>query len=440
MVAIPKGAVPEPAPILEERWSAERAFSVNGGTIVAEPSSSRSSSAGLLGRAVVAGRGRDRRYQGSPIDQVMGTPSGESEPVPMGEGDAEAPVEFAPPEDMRPGQVGTLIDERANVIDVTATIVDLAVRGYLHDPGDPEGRAVRQAGLDDGRGCEARRANCSPTSGGCSTALFRDGDEVTLSRAARRRSRSGCTAVEESLYTDAMRQKWFRARPDKVRGPGGRGAASCSRSPGRRSRSCSPRSDASGLVGTRSIVGGLVLPGGATDAGQDGEGDGDAPADPRVPPGDRDRGAAHGAMGGGGERLHPLPAVRDRVRAHRQVGEGVRSRWRGPDADTSSVVRGARRVPAAAFAESIDGFTVTTGGNAAPSTPAGSGSSGFGGGGFSGRRRRRWGRRLVVRRPARSMGDVHIVVSEDARDFQRRNWSALVQRIPPARSSISPRS
>ena len=33
VVAIPKGAVPEPVPILEERWAAERAFSVNGGTI-----------------------------------------------------------------------------------------------------------------------------------------------------------------------------------------------------------------------------------------------------------------------------------------------------------------------------------------------------------------------------------------------------------------------
>ena len=42
-----------------------------------------------------------------------------------------APVEFAPPEDLRPGQMGTLLDERANVLDVTATIVDLAVRGYL---------------------------------------------------------------------------------------------------------------------------------------------------------------------------------------------------------------------------------------------------------------------------------------------------------------------
>ena len=40
-------------------------------------------------------------------------------------------VQFPPPEGLRPGQLGTLLDERANVVDVTATIVDLAVRGHL---------------------------------------------------------------------------------------------------------------------------------------------------------------------------------------------------------------------------------------------------------------------------------------------------------------------
>ena len=36
-----------------------------------------------------------------------------------------------PPDGLRPGQVGTLVDFKANPLDVTATIVDLAVRGYL---------------------------------------------------------------------------------------------------------------------------------------------------------------------------------------------------------------------------------------------------------------------------------------------------------------------
>ena len=81
--------------------------------------------------ALVWGRGRDRRYRGSQVDQVMGNPTGEHQAVPLGEADESAPVEFAPPDDMRPGQMGTLLDEQANVLDVSATLVDLAVRGYL---------------------------------------------------------------------------------------------------------------------------------------------------------------------------------------------------------------------------------------------------------------------------------------------------------------------
>src|SRR5262245_24741680 len=74
VVAIPKGVVPEPQPILVERWSASRAFSLNAGTIGA-------ASLVLLLVAFSLGRlwwreGRDRRFVGSPVDQAMGTQSG----------------------------------------------------------------------------------------------------------------------------------------------------------------------------------------------------------------------------------------------------------------------------------------------------------------------------------------------------------------------------
>ena len=36
-----------------------------------------------------------------------------------------------PPDDLRPGELGTLVDFEADPLDVTATIIDLAVRGYL---------------------------------------------------------------------------------------------------------------------------------------------------------------------------------------------------------------------------------------------------------------------------------------------------------------------
>ena len=66
VVAIPKGVVPEPSPILEERWSAGRAFSLDGTEIAA------ARRAGLLGGAarppVVAGGTR------SPLHRVADRP------------------------------------------------------------------------------------------------------------------------------------------------------------------------------------------------------------------------------------------------------------------------------------------------------------------------------------------------------------------------------
>ena len=41
------------------------------------------------------------------------------------------PVQYAPPDGLSPAEAGTLVDDRAAMRDITATIVDLAVRGYI---------------------------------------------------------------------------------------------------------------------------------------------------------------------------------------------------------------------------------------------------------------------------------------------------------------------
>lgn len=60
-----------------------------------------------------------------------------------GEYRGTVPVQFQPPRGVAPGLVGTVIDGRAEMRDVTATIVDLAVRGFLKiEPiTPPEGNA-----------------------------------------------------------------------------------------------------------------------------------------------------------------------------------------------------------------------------------------------------------------------------------------------------------
>ena len=77
---------------------------------------------------VCAGRDRGRRPgpRSRPADGVGTDEPGRCSPH------AESRSSSGRRDDLRPGQVGTLLDERADTLDVSATIVDLAVRGYLH--------------------------------------------------------------------------------------------------------------------------------------------------------------------------------------------------------------------------------------------------------------------------------------------------------------------
>ena len=47
------------------------------------------------------------------------------------EGNLPAQVEWSPPKDLTPAEVGTLIDERCDMADIISTLIDLAARGYL---------------------------------------------------------------------------------------------------------------------------------------------------------------------------------------------------------------------------------------------------------------------------------------------------------------------
>ncbi len=127
VVAIPKGVAASPRPVLRERWSLQRAFAL---TAVSGGASGGLLAVLALVGAVVLVRGRDRRYARSAAHVVGGTPVQADEAAPLS-GRDQPPMQSAPPEDVRPGQAGTLLDGVANARDVAGTIVDLAVRGYL---------------------------------------------------------------------------------------------------------------------------------------------------------------------------------------------------------------------------------------------------------------------------------------------------------------------
>ncbi|WP_344684268.1 DUF2207 domain-containing protein [Saccharopolyspora taberi] len=190
---LPAGTVPANA-VEEETFDFAHAFSLTPGT-----------GAGLvgIGLLLIGGfgllwytRGRDAR-----------TVAGEAGPVEVLMTDAWGAVSFASPDGVLPGQIGTVIDEHVDVIDVTSTIVDLAVRNYLwveEQPGDdwrivginppddslrPYERAVYELVLPQGRA------------------------EVLVSELRG----PGLGGVRDRLYHDVVDKDWFARRPDSER-------------------------------------------------------------------------------------------------------------------------------------------------------------------------------------------------------------------------------
>ena len=214
VVAMPKGTIqPEPLPILEKRRTLANAFEVTPLTV------------GLGGGLTIAGiamvvllatrRGRDRRYTGSAVDAAMGNTSGAEEPVPLLRRES-GPVEFVPPEGIRPGQVGTLVDEHANLLDVTASIVDLAVRGWLTikevEPEAHERHPDYELTATPGKG----KGTPLPYEQMLLHELFDNRETVKLSD-LKYKFRDSLSQVQSAMYDDAVTQGWYRIRPDRTR-------------------------------------------------------------------------------------------------------------------------------------------------------------------------------------------------------------------------------
>ena len=379
VVAIPKGVVPPPKPILEERFNLATAFSITPATAGV--------GGGLLflvvgGFALLMYRfGRDRRYRGSAVDQAFGSESGAEEFVPVLHHE-ETPVEFVPPDNLRPGQLGTLVDFTANPLDVTATIVDLAVRGYLvieEIPGEggflhkPDWKLTKKKEP----GPELKDYEQKLLAG-----LFEDGNEVKLSD-LQYTFAERMNDVQKALTDDALAQGWFTKPPSVARFQWGCLGVLVLLAGVGLTILLAWRTHAA-LLGIPVVVAGILLTFGAYWIPQ------------------------RTAKGTGvlrrteGFRRFINESEKERARfAERKnlfseylpyaIVFGATGKWAAAFAglddqppDTSSWYIASGAFTFLAFSSAIDGFTVSTSGTLTSTPPSTSGSSGFSGGGFSG--------------------------------------------------------
>ena len=167
--------------------------------------------AAVAGAAAVWWRsGRDRRY--ASLHYLSGEKS--DEPVPVF-GSEPIVVEFAPPDRIRPGQIGLLLDERADTLDVTSTIVDLAVRGYVRITeipktgwfGKVDWELERLKPADDAL-LEYERIVLN--------GLF-DGRSPRKLSTLKNNFYDDLARAKSALYRDAVARGWFPRNPNTVR-------------------------------------------------------------------------------------------------------------------------------------------------------------------------------------------------------------------------------
>ena len=120
--------------------------------------------------------------------------------------DADVAVAFTPPKDAHVGEVGVLLDTRADNVDVTASILDLAARGHFQivEGGKKSWKFVRRA-TNDPR---------TPAEEHIVSTLFRKGNEVTTSELRHKKYHALLPGARERLEERVIKELgWFKGSP-----------------------------------------------------------------------------------------------------------------------------------------------------------------------------------------------------------------------------------
>lgn len=196
-LGLPTGAVAATA-VVHEDWNLNRAFTVSPATTLAALAALLLGGLGLYG--LFRRLGRDVAHDGEFETVASFRPVGEGASVFETNG-------------VRPGHVGTVADERVDPVDVTATLLDLAVRGHLRitelprDHGVQDWRIARlAAGGDEPAPFERRLLEALAPAGG-----------ETLVSTLPTTLVPAVGEVQDALYDDVVAQGWFEARPDATR-------------------------------------------------------------------------------------------------------------------------------------------------------------------------------------------------------------------------------
>ena len=130
-------------------------------------------------------------------------------------------VQYEPPDKLTPGEAGTLVDSEVSMRDITATIVDLAVRGYLKIEQQETSQAlglVHHKSFIFHRTKDASQwATLKAHEQELLKALFDDGTEEAVSLAdLQNRFYVHLPAIRNRMFDGLMASQLYRRRPDTM--------------------------------------------------------------------------------------------------------------------------------------------------------------------------------------------------------------------------------
>lgn len=184
--------------VLRHDWSLDRAFEVSWPTV-----------GWALLAAAIGGSLLYLLFRRTGRDLAGAAPTVVAGFRPVGDGESVFEVH----DGIRPGHVGTVADERVDPLDVTATLLDLAVRGHLRITELPHAEHAlldwslqRRDGTDELVAFESELLD-----------VVVPGSTPTLVSELPTHLTAGIGRVQDALYTDVVARGWFESRPDSTR-------------------------------------------------------------------------------------------------------------------------------------------------------------------------------------------------------------------------------
>lgn len=128
-------------------------------------------------------------------------------------------VQYEPPVNITPAEAGTLFDERADMVDITSTVIDLAVRGFLKIEeitstkflflSDKDYKLIK---IEGGDGSELKWHEIKILNG-----LFSGNKNETFVSKLKNTFYTHLPGIEKSLYDQLVEAKFFPSSPENIR-------------------------------------------------------------------------------------------------------------------------------------------------------------------------------------------------------------------------------